>query len=139
MIRTSKYTNLTASITGRGKRGLFALGEVAQKKLYTPEHIPSATREPGPFFTLLPLPHAAVGIPPSLPGIAHSATVCASHHYPTGDFQTSLRRATSATSARSLPRPIRSQSQNLLKPYRKVKYGLKDKQSTRESGHNEAP
>ncbi|MEK6196507.1 MAG: hypothetical protein N2F24_20025 [Deltaproteobacteria bacterium] len=28
------------------------------------------------FLPLLPLPHALVGIPPSFPGTAHSATVC---------------------------------------------------------------
>jgi hypothetical protein len=75
MIRTSNYTNLTASITGRGKRGLFALGEVAQKKLYTAEYVPSSAGEPGLIFTLLPLPLAAAGFPLSLPGMAHSATV----------------------------------------------------------------
>jgi hypothetical protein len=75
MIFTSKYTNLTAPTAGRGKRGFFALGEAAQKKLYTAEYVPSSAGEPGLIFSLLSLPHAAVGIPPSLPGMAHSGTV----------------------------------------------------------------
>ena len=99
MIRTSNYTNLTASITGRGKRGLFALGEVAQKKLYTAEHIPSSSGEWGLFFTLLSLAHAAAGIPPSLPGMPHSATIRVSRHCTTGTAQTDHRCGSWATSA----------------------------------------
>ena len=72
MIRTSNYTNLTASITGRGKRGLFALGEVAQKRLYA-EHVPSSTGELGSIFSLLSLALAAVGVPSNFPRMSHSA------------------------------------------------------------------
>ena len=132
MIFTSKYTNLTAPTAGRGKRGFFALGEAAQKKLYTAEYVPSSAGEPGLIFSLLSLPHAAVGIPPSLPGMAHSGTVRAGHHHPTGNCKTAHRRPPWATSAGSSLRPVRPQSRNLLKPYRKVNHGLKDKQCTKE-------
>jgi hypothetical protein len=124
--------NLTSSITKSGKSGFFAEGEAAQKKLYTAEHIPSSAGEPGLIFSLLPLPHAAVGIPPSLPGIAHSATVCASRHHPTGDCKMSRRLTTWATSACSSLSPGGTQTHNLMNPYRKVNYGLKDKQLARE-------
>jgi hypothetical protein len=102
MLITSNYTNLPASITGRGKRGLFALGEVAQKKLYTAEHIPSSPGEWGLIFALLPLPHAGAEIPPSLPGMAHSATVRASRHLTTGSAQRPHRATAWTPSARDL-------------------------------------
>ena len=132
MIRTSNYTNLTASITGRGKRGLFALGEVAQKKLYTAEYVPSSAGEPGLIFTLLPLPLAAAGFPLSLPGMAHSATVGGGHHRHTGNCKPSHRHVTWAISACSTRSPVRPQSQNLMKPLRKVNYGPQCRQGTKE-------
>ena len=75
MIGTSVSICLPAPIAGIGKNGFFAPGEVAQKKLYTVEYVPSSPGEPGLIFTLLPLALAAGGILPSLPGMAHSATV----------------------------------------------------------------
>jgi hypothetical protein len=101
MLITSKYISLTVPTAGRGKRGFFALGEAAQKKLYRAEYVPS---RPGPgalFFPLLSLPHAPVGIPPNCREMPHSATVCSGHHRTTGNSQSSLRQATCATSVRN--------------------------------------
>ena len=117
MIFTSKYTNLTAPTAGRGKRGFFALGEAAQKKLYTAEHIPSSPGEWGLIFALLPLPHAGVEIPPSLPGMAHGATARSGHHHPTGNCKISSRSATWATSACSSPRPPGSERETHRNPW----------------------
>ena len=117
MIRTSNYTNLTASITGRGKRGLFALGEAAQKKLYTAEHVPSSAGEWGLIFTLLPLALAAGGILPSLPGMAHSATVRAGHHHPTGNCKPSHRQGVWTTSTSGSVRPPGSERETHRNPW----------------------
>ena len=137
MIRTSNYTSLTASITGRGKRGLFALGEVAQKKLYTAEHIPSSPGEWGLIFALLPLPHAGVEIPPSLPGMAHSATVRASRHGTTGNCKTAHRRLPWTASVRCLLRRDGIKMTNWLKSYREIFYGPKASNVPRRKSHNE--
>ena len=75
MIGTSVSICLPAPIAGIGKNGFFAEGEAAQEKLYAVEHVPSSPGGPGPVFSLLSLAHAADGIAPSLPGMAHSATV----------------------------------------------------------------
>ena len=132
MIFTSKYTNLTAPTAGRGKRGFFALGAAAQKKLYTAEYVPSSAGEPGLIFSLLSLAHAAVGILPNCPEMGHSASVRSGHHRTIDTAQISHRVAVWAISACSTRSPVRPQSRNLLKPYRKVNYGPKDKQCTRE-------
>jgi hypothetical protein len=123
MIRTSNYTNLTASITGRGKRGLFALGEVAQKKLYTAEHIPSSPGERGLIFPLLPLPHAAVGIPPNFSRMAHSAAFRIGHHHTTGNQQASDRRPTWAASACGSLRRDGIKMANWLKSFQEIYIG----------------
>ena len=62
------------------------------------------------------------------------ATVRSGHHDPTGDCKMSRRCSPWATSARGSLRPGGTQSQNLLKPDRKVNYDLKGQQSTREEG-----
>ena len=133
MIRTSKYTNLTASITGRGKRGLFALGEVAQKKLYTAEHIPSSSGEWGLFFTLLSLAHAAAGIPPNFPRMAHSVVFRIGHHHTTGDLQSAHRLESWAASTRNLSQvtgwPARAK---LIEMVAKCKIWPQGQQCTRE-------
>ena len=132
MIFTSKYISLTAPTTGRVKRGFFTLGEAAQKKLYAVEYVPSLPGEWGLFFTLLSLAHAAVGIAPICPEMGHSATVCSGHHCTIDTAQISHRVAVWAASASGSLRPVRPQSQNLLKPYGNVNYGLKGQQGTRE-------
>ena len=132
MIFTSKYISLTAPTTGRVKRGFFTLGEAAQKKLYAVEYVPSLPREWGLFFTLLSLAHAAAGIPPSLPGMPHSATIRVSRHCTTGDFQTPQRSPAWATSASGSLRSVGFKADNQLKPYRKAFYGPQCRQCTRE-------
>jgi hypothetical protein len=134
MIFTSKYTNLTAPTAGRGKRGFFALGEAAQKKLYTAEHVPSSPGEPGLFFPLLPLPHAAAGIPPSLPGVAHSAEVGGGHHCTIDTSQISHRVAVWAALRCSFRSATGFRPHNRLKPFIKTNYGPKGQPSTREEG-----
>jgi len=57
--------------------------------------------------------------------MAHSAAVCSGHHRTTDNCKTAHRRPTWATSAHGSLRPIRSQSRNLMNPYRKLNYGLK--------------
>ena len=111
--------NLTAPTAGRGKRGFFAPGEAAQKKLYTAEHVPSSPGELGLFFPLLPLAHALVGIPPNFPEMAHSAAFRSGHHRTTGNSQTTHRRAPWATSAGSLLGPDCIQTSNPLKSFPK--------------------
>jgi hypothetical protein len=64
--------------------------------------------------------------------VSRRATVRAGHHHPTGNCKTAHRRPPWATSACSSLRPIRSQSQNQLKPLRKVNYGPQCRQCTRE-------
>jgi hypothetical protein len=97
--------NLTVPTTKSGKSGFFAEGEAAQKKLYTAEHIPSSAGEWGLIFTLLPLALAAGGILPSLPGMAHSATVGGGHHHPTGNCKPSHRQGVWTTSTSGSVRP----------------------------------
>ena len=132
MIFTSKYISLTAPTTGRVKRGFFTLGEAAQKKLYAVEYVPSLPREWGLFFTLLSLAHAAAGIPPSLPGMPHSATIRVSRHCTTGDFQTPQRSPAWATSVGGSIRAGGTQSRNLMKPYGKANYGRNEQLSSKE-------
>ena len=60
------------------------------------------------------------------------ATVRACHHSTTGNCKKSSRPATWATSTCSSLSPGGTQTHNLMNPYKKVNYGLKDKQSTRE-------
>jgi hypothetical protein len=140
MIFTSKYTNLTAPTAGRGKRGFFALGEAAQKKLYTAEYVPSSAGEWGLIFALLPLPHAPVGIPPNFSRMAHSATGCSGHHRTTGSVQTPQTRAARATSASGSLRPHGLQmGNNRMKPYRKVNHGPRGQRCIKEKSHNESP
>jgi hypothetical protein len=102
---TSIHITSAVSPDGSVKSGFFALGEVAQKKLYTAEHIPSSPGEWGLIFALLPLPHAGVEIPPSLPGMAHGATIHASHHCSTGNCKMSRRLTTWAPLHLQLPGP----------------------------------
>ena len=132
MIFTSEYTNLTASTAGSGKSGFSAPGVAAQEKLYAVEHVPSSPGGPGPVFSLLSLALAADGIAPSLPGMAHSATVGSGiidlQATPKCALDGQLGRPRNAAS----DRPSGTQTHNLMNPYRKVNYGLKDKQSTRE-------
>jgi hypothetical protein len=64
--------------------------------------------------------------------VSRRATFGACHHRTTGNCKTAHRRATWAASARSSLRPIRSQSQNLMKPLRKVNYGPQCRQGTKE-------
>jgi hypothetical protein len=132
MIGTSVSICLPAPIAGIGKNGFFAPGAAAKKKLYTAEYAPSSAGERGLIFALLPLPHAGAEISPSFHGTAHGATIRVSRHCTTGDFQTPQRSPAWATSASGSIRAVRPQSRNLMKPYKKVNYGLKDKQSTRE-------
>ena len=132
MIFTSEYTNLTAPTAGSGKSGFFTLGVAAQKKLYTAEHVPSSPVEWGLIFTLLPLPHAAAGILPSLPETGHRAAGNSGHHRTTGTAQTAHRRPTWATSASGSIRAGGLQWHILMKPYTKAYYGPKGQQGTKE-------
>ena len=133
MMGTSVSICLPAPIAGSGKSGFSALGVAAQEKLYAVEHVPSSPGWGALFSPLLPLLHAPAGIPPNCREMAHSATVHSGHHRTTGAPKTPQRWAAWATSACSSLRPIKSQSRNLMKPNRKVNYGPKDKQSTREN------
>ena len=63
---------------------------------------------------------------------AHGATIRAGQRRTTGDFQTPQRSATWASSASGSLRAVRSQSRNLLKPLRKVNYGPRGQQGTKE-------
>jgi hypothetical protein len=125
MIFTSKYTNLTAPTFGRVKSGFLAPGEAAQKKLYTAEHVPSATREWGLIFTLLPLPHAGAEIPTNCREMPHSAAVGGGITVPQGPPPMAHRALTWANSTCSTRSPNGTQTHNLLNPYRKVYYGPK--------------
>jgi hypothetical protein len=132
MIFTSRHINISAPTAGRVKSGFFAGGEAAQEKLYTAEYVPSSAGEPGLFFTLLSLHHAGVEIPPSLPGMAHGATVRASRHCTTGNCKTAHRRLPWATSARMSLLPTGSKTTNWLKPYGKANYGRNEQLSSKE-------
>ena len=132
MLITSQHINFFAPTSESEESGFFAEGGDAQKKLYTAEHIPSSPGEGALFFPLLPLPHAPAGIPPSLPGMAHSATVGGGHHCPIGNCKISSRSAPWASSTRSSLRPGGSQIGNLMKPLRKVNYGHQCRQGTKE-------
>ena len=123
---------ISAPTTGSVKSGFLAPGEAAQKKLYMAEHVPSATREWGLIFTLLPLPHAAAGILPSLPETGHRAAGNSGHHRTTGTAQTAHRRPTWATSASGSIRAGGLQWHILMKPYTKAYYGPKGQPGTRE-------
>ena len=123
---------ISAPTAGSVKSGFLAPGEAAQKKLYTAEHVPSATREWGLIFTLLPLPHAAAGILPSLPETGHRAAGNSGHHRTTGTAQTAHRRPTWATSASGSIRAGGLQWHILMKPYTKAYYGPKGQQGTKE-------
>ena len=132
MMGTSVSICLPAPIAGSGKSGFSALGVAAQEKLYTAEYVPSSPGEWGLIFTLLPLPHAAAGILPSLPETGHRAAVGSGHHCPIGNCKISSRPAPWASSTRSSLRPGGSQIGNLMKPLRKVNYGPQCRQGTRE-------
>jgi hypothetical protein len=136
MIFTSRHINISAPTAGRVKSGFFAGGEAAQEKLYTAEYVPSSAGEPGLFFTLLPLPHAGVEIPPSLPGMAHSATVCASRHHPTGDCKMSRRLTTWATSTSGSVRPDGFKMAGWLKINKKSFYAQAASNLPRREGHD---
>ena len=130
---------ISAPTAGSVKSGFLAPGEAAQKKLYTAEHVPSATREWGLIFTLLPLPHAAAEIPPNLPGMAHSATVGGGHHCTIDTAQISHRVAVWAALRCSFRSATEFRSHNLLKPFIKTNYGPSGQQCIKEKSHNEAP
>ena len=105
------------------KSGFFTWGKAAQENYIWRPYSLSLTCDLALIFPLLPLPHAPVGILPNCPEMAHRATVRASRHCTAGDCKPSHRHAVWAASAPSSLRPIRPQSRNLLKPYRKVNYG----------------
>ena len=111
--------NLTAQTAGRGKRGFFAPGEAAQKKLYTAEHVPSSAGAGALIFTLLPLAYAAAEIPLNFSRMADSAAFRSGHHRSAGSVQTTHRRAPWATSAGSLLGPDCIQTSNPLKSFPK--------------------
>jgi len=133
MIGTSKNINFNASAFKSDESGFFARGEAAQEKLYTVEYVPSSPGEWGLFFALLSLPHAAAGILPNCPEMAHSATVRVSHHRTTGNCKTAHRSAVWAPLASGSLRAAGPQTRNLLKPIRKVNYGPKSQQCTKEN------
>ena len=68
--------------------------------------------------------------------MGHSATVRSRYHCPTGSVQMPHRAAVWATSASGSLRAAGFQSQNLMKPYRKVNYGPKCRQGTKERRHD---
>ena len=117
MIFTSKHITRFAPAFKSDESGFFARGEAAQKKLYTAEYVPSSPGEWGLIFSLLPLAHAAVGIPPSLPGMAHSATVRAGHHHPTGNCKPSHRQGVWTTSTSGSVRPPGSERETHRNPW----------------------
>jgi hypothetical protein len=123
---------ISAPTAGSVKSGFFAPEKAAQERLYAAEHVPSATREWGLIFTLLPLPHAAAGILPSLPETGHRAAGNSGHHRTTGTSQTAHRRPTWATSASGSIRAGGLQWHILMKPYTKAYYGPKGQPGTRE-------
>ncbi|MEK6194525.1 MAG: hypothetical protein N2F24_09920 [Deltaproteobacteria bacterium] len=132
MMGTSVSICLPAPIAGSGKSGFSALGVAAQEKLYAVEHVPSSPGGPGPVFSLLSLAHAAVGILPSLPEMAHSATVRSGiidlQATPKCALDGQLGRPRNAAS----DRPSGTQTHNLMNPYGKIYYAPKGQPGTRE-------
>ena len=110
------------------------MGGDCPEKVYMVEHIPSSPGEPGLIFTLLPLAHAATGIPPNLPGMAHSATRRSGQHRTTGNPQMAHRWAVWAPLRQGSLR--RTQVHNLIKTYPKGSLWPKSQQCTKE---NESP
>jgi hypothetical protein len=132
MILTSNHTNLAASTIGRVKSVFFALGEAAQKKLYTAEYVPSSPGEWGLIFALLSLAHAAVGIRPNCHEMAHGATRRSRHHRTTGSVQMPHRAAVWAALRCCFRSATGFRSHNPLKPYREAYYGPEGQQCTKE-------
>jgi hypothetical protein len=122
MIFTSQYISLAAPTSGGVKKGFFAEGEAVQKKTMCGGPYPSHAGGGGAVFPKFATPIHRLEFSPSLPGMAHSATVCASHHCPTGDFQMPHRAAFSATSTCSSTRPDGFKMANWLKINKKSFY-----------------
>jgi hypothetical protein len=120
---TSIHITSAVSPDGSVKSGFFALGEVAQKKLYTAEYVPSSAGELGLFFPLLSLPHAPVGIPPNFSRMAHSAAFRIGHQHTTGNQQASDRRPTWAASACGSLRRDGIKMANWLKSFQEIYIG----------------
>ena len=133
MIFTSKYISLAAPTSGGVKKGFFAEGEAVQKKLCAVDHIPLMPGEGVLFLPNLPPPMYRLEFPPSLPGMAHRATIRVSRHRSTGNCKSSHRQGVWATSAGSSLRPVRPQSRNLMKPLRKVNYAKTASKAPREN------
>ena len=137
MIFTSKYISLAVPTSGVVKKGFFAEGEAVQKKLCAVDHIPLMPGEGALFLPNLSPPMHRLEFPPSLPGMAHGATIHASHHCSTGNCKMSRRAAAWATSASGSLRPGGSQTGNLMKPLRKVNYAQKTSNVPGRTCHHE--
>ena len=137
MIFTSQYISLASPTSGGVKKGFFAEGEAVQKKTMCGGPYPSHAGGRGAVFPKFATPMHRLEFSPSLPGMAHSATVRASRHHTTGNPQTAHRCGTWAFSASGSIRAGGTQSQNLMKPLRKVNYAQKTSNVPGRTCHHE--
>ena len=105
MIFTSQYISLAAPTSGGVKKGFFAEGEAVQKKTMCGGPYPSHAGGGGAVFPKFATPMHRLEFSPSLPGMAHSATVRACHHCSTGNCKMSRRLTTWAPLHLQLPGP----------------------------------
>jgi hypothetical protein len=122
MIFTSQYISLAAPTSGGVKKGFFAEGEAVQKKTMCGGPYPSHAGGGGAVFPKFATPMHRLEFLPSLPGMAHSATVRACHHRTTGNCKTAHRRPPWTTSACGSLRPDGFKMANWLKINKKSFY-----------------
>jgi hypothetical protein len=137
MLSISKHIIFATPTAGSVESGFSAPGEVAQKKLYAAEHVPSWPGELGLIFTLLSLALAPVGIPLSFPGPSHYGPVRRGHHHPPGTPKRAHRRTAQAALRCSFRTATGHEVHNPLKSFPKNILWPQGQQYTKESSHDD--